>query len=263
VHERRSCLSLRFVARRRRPLLAFASQLALQRPFLRFLAPSAATMAQVLRPQLPRSADRRLSPIFEHAQGSFALFAFSCCHLPGLFHPGATLGVLPSEVCPGSQPDTFRLALPCFPFTVRTDLAIVFVGVPPVERPATLRRLVVSRLAGHVRVFTRLPTGPVCLHTLGFQGCSREPVRFSGALFKRLPDSHLSWLSFPPGFDSDDLGLDFANPPLTLLPYRAGRCWSLRVSIGLHCGRGGASNRSPSSVPSASPSWAFYPRAVT
>lgn len=117
-----------------------------------------------------------------------------------------------------------------------------------------------SRLAGHVRVFTQPPSRPVCLHTLGFQGCSREPVRISGALFKRLPDSHLSWPSIPPGFDSDDLGLDFATPPLTLLPYRAGRCWSLRVSIDLHCGRGGASNRSPSSVPSASPSWAFYPR---
>lgn len=217
-------------------------------------------MEQVFRSQLPRSANRRLSPIFERVQGSFALFASSCCHVPGFFHPGATLGVLPSEVCPGPQPDTFRLALPCFPFTVRIDLAIVFVGVPPADRLATLRRLVVSRLAGHARVCTQLPSGPVCLHTLGFQGCSREPVRFSGALFKRLPDSHLSWPSLPPGFDSDDLGLDFATPPLTLLPYRAGRAGASGSRSVFTAAGAGASNRSPSSVPSASPSWAFYPR---
>ena len=143
VHERRSCLSLRLVARRRRPLPALAFRHALQRPFLRFFAPSAVVMGQVFRSQLPSSANRRLAPVFERVQGSFALFTSSCFHLPGLFHPGAALGVLPSEVCPGSQPDTFRLALPCFPFTVRIDLAIVFVGVSPADRLATLRRLVV------------------------------------------------------------------------------------------------------------------------
>lgn len=35
----------------------------------------------------------------------------------------------------------------------------------------------------------------------------------------------------PSGIDRCDLAADFAAAPLSLLPYRAGRCWSLRVSI--------------------------------
>jgi len=40
------------------------------------------------------------------------------CHLPGLFHPGAILGICPFRVCSRCKPDTFRFAVPFFPFVV-------------------------------------------------------------------------------------------------------------------------------------------------
>jgi len=62
-----------------------------------------------------------------HIQGSFALFAPLHQHLPGLFHPGTTLGVLPSEVCSHPEPDTSRLALSCLPLaTMATSRSRAF-----------------------------------------------------------------------------------------------------------------------------------------
>jgi len=50
-----------------------------------------------------------------------------------------------------------------------------------------------------------------------FQDSSWERARFLGAVFNRLPSSHLSWLFGPPGIDSADLGRDFAShSPLAL-----------------------------------------------
>lgn len=67
----------------------------------------------------------------EHVQGSFALFALLHRHLPGLFHPGATHGVLPSEVCSHPEPDTSRLALSCFPLATKTTFRSQVFLPPP------------------------------------------------------------------------------------------------------------------------------------
>lgn len=67
----------------------------------------------------------------EHVQGSFALFAPLHRHLPGLFHPGATPGVLPSEVCSYPEPDTSRLALSCFPLATKTTFRSRVFLLPP------------------------------------------------------------------------------------------------------------------------------------
>lgn len=62
-----------------------------------------------------------------------------------------------------------------------------------------------------------------CFHTLGFQDSSPEHARILGAGFNRLPSSHLSWPLTLQGLTVLTLGLDSASPPLSLLPYRAGR----------------------------------------
>jgi hypothetical protein len=56
-----------------------------------------------------------------------------------------------------------------------------------------------------------------CFHTLGFQDSSPEHVRFPGAAFNRLPDSHLSWPLALQGLTVLTWGLDSASPPLSLL----------------------------------------------
>jgi len=112
-------------------------------PFLRFFAPSAAYVVHLPYVASHRNALAQFTVAhiaagflhhtgFGHIQGSFALFAPLHQHLPGLFHPGATHGVLPSEVCSHPEPDTFRLALSCFPLaTMATSRSRTF-------RPANL-----------------------------------------------------------------------------------------------------------------------------
>lgn len=70
----------------------------------------------------------------------------------------------------------------------------------------------------------------------GIQGFQPRTGAPAGAVFRPLAARCTSLgCSRPPGIDRFDLAADFAAAPLSLLPYRAGRCWSLRVSIGRAC----------------------------
>jgi len=212
---------------------------------------------------------------FGHIQGSFALFAPLHQHLPGLFHPGATHGVLPSEVCSYPEPDTFRLALSCFSLATKAtsrSLALRLAGLSTSPSPVLACRCPTrscerplhrtALLAVSLRVSGSVPGFPVLglftaslaleprFHVPEFQESSPGHARFLGALFKRLPSSHLSWLFRPPGVDSVDLGLDFASlsPPVLASAARALAGTSGSRSV-LTAAGGGVLGRSSASFP--------------
>jgi hypothetical protein len=104
-----------------------------------------------------------------------------------------------------------------------------------------IRRIAARQLAlaTATSVHARLPRSPCChalpssLRVLESKGSSPERACFSAMVFRPSTGQHTSLgCSRPPGIDRSDLAADFAAAPLSLLPYRAGRCWSLRVSIG-------------------------------
>ena len=192
-----------------------------------------------------------------------------------MFHPGATHGVLPSEVCSRSEPDTFRLALSCFPLATKTtsrSLAFRLAGLSTspslvlacrwlarsCERPfhRTALQAVIQRVSVSDSGFPApgLFAASLALEPRsrvpGFQESSPEHARFLGACFTRLPSSHLSWPFRPPGVDSADLGLDFASlsPPVLALAARALAGTSGSRSV-LTAAGGGVLGRSSASFP--------------
>jgi len=192
-----------------------------------------------------------------------------------LFHPGATHGVLPSEVCSHPEPDTSRLALSCFPLaTLATSRSLAFrlagLSTSPslvlatrcltrsCERPLhrTALLAVIQRVSVSNSGFPAPDLFTACLaleprfRVPGFQESSPGHARFLGACFTRLPSPHLSWLLRPPGVDSVDLGLDFASlsPPVLALAARALAGTSGSQSV-LTAAGGGVLSRSPASFP--------------
>jgi len=120
--------------------------------------------------------------------------------------------------CPGRLSETRRFPRSC-----------------PIRRVAA-RQLA---LATATSVHARLPRSSCChalrssLRVLESKGSSPERACFSAMVFRPSTGPHTSLgCSRPPGIDRSDLAAGFAAAPLSLLPYRAGRCWSLRVSIG-------------------------------
>jgi len=201
-----------------------------------------------------------------------------------LFHPGATHGVLPSEVCSRPEPDTFRLALSCFSLATKTtsrSLAFRLAGLSTspslvlacrwlarsYERPFHRTALLAVSLRVSVSdsgfpapgLFTASLALEPRFRVPEFQESSPEHARFLGAYFTRLPSSHLSWPFRPPGVDSADLGLDFASlsPPVLALAARAlaGTSGSRSVYSATVSWLG----RSLLTT-TVSPSWASYPR---
>jgi len=194
---------------------------------------------------------------------------------------------LPSEVCSHPEPDTFRLALSCFPLATKTtsrSLAFRLAGLAtspslvlacrwlarPCERPfhRTALPAVIQRVSVSGSGFPVPALATACLaleprfRVPGFQESSPGHARFLGACVTRLPSSHLSWLFRPPGVDSADLGLDFASrSPLVL-------AWAARALAGTSGSRSVLTatvswlGRSLLTT-SVSPSWASYPRTLT
>lgn len=76
--------------------------------------------------------------------GFFRPLRASLPHLAGLFRPAGIHGIFPSEVCSRPEPDTFRLALPFFPFPSRplfwTGIQIRFRGSPASGAARSSRR---------------------------------------------------------------------------------------------------------------------------
>lgn len=173
--------------------------------------PATVTLAST-RPRLLVDARKRCHRRHDIDMGSKRF------HIPISCHGSGTLGC---PVAPRLVPRSTARAPRVHDESCFQDHPDLRGGVIPLPR---------STLGFLSDVLPRLRSSP---RVLEFKGYSPERACFSATVFTPSTGLHTSHgCSRPPGIDRADLAADFAAAPLTLLPYRTGRCWSLRVSIG-------------------------------
>jgi hypothetical protein len=133
-----------------------------------------------------------------------------------LFHPGATRGVLPSEVCSRPEPDTSRLALPCLPLATRRSFrsrSSKFSGPASLTLAGALRAASLAAASACFRLpFRRFADLRTVFPHAGIPGLEPRTRALSRGGFQPLAELAPLLAFRSPGVDSVDLGSGFRQP---------------------------------------------------